>query len=149
MATGKVRFEFSGAGADFWYAHFLPDSKAFISPALFARATAVMPVTQGTPIPTIGGSTLEGHARPPEPLKKIPADAFQGLWVTPSPSGQLLAGAWSGGVVNVHALKGTAPKLQPLGGTAMPSKLTFTHSGRHLAAVQGGALHVYTLGSNP
>ncbi len=144
MATGKVRFEFSGAGADFWYAHFMPDSKSFISPAIFSSETSLLPVEPAPPTPTIGGKMLPGPTAP-APLKKIPATEFQGLWVTPSPNGQLLAGVLAGGVVNVHALEGTAPKLQPLGGNAMPRKLTFTRSGQQLAAVHTGTLHVWQL----
>ena len=148
MATGKVRFEFSGAGAGFWYAHFMPGSDAFISPSLFAQEIVVLPTTEGKPIPTIGGGTLEGPLTPPAALKKIPKKDLEGLWITPSPSGKLLAGAWSRGVVNLYALEGTAPKLKALGGLAMPNKLAFTRSGEHLAAVHDGALHVWHLSAS-
>ena len=58
LATGKVRYEFSGPGALGWYAAFTPSGDAFLASMIFGKSVQIWPTAHETtkkrtpPLPT-------------------------------------------------------------------------------------------------
>lgn len=133
LATGKVRYEFSGPGADGWYAAFLPDGRGFLASQLFDRTVALWP----TDHPATDDRT------PPKPKLSLGGLADIPESVDVSVAGNIALALPDGAVV-LRRLEGEAPPLAPHAGTG-PSAVTFTPSGRHLVALRGGRLSAWLL----
>jgi len=137
LATGKVRYEFSGPGADGWYAAFVPDGSAFLASRLFEAAVNVWPTAH---------ASREGRA-PPEPTRKI-----EGLerfpWSAEVASTGMIAFALYGGAVVLERPGGAPPKLVPPEGEG-ESQVAFTPSGGHVVALRAGRVFAWALTEAP
>jgi hypothetical protein len=131
LATGAVRYEFSGPGEHGWYAAFLPDASGFLASQLFDRSVALWPTAR----------TAERDRAPPKSKPVIEGVAGSPLGAEVSATG-VVALALHDGEVRLHRFQGDAPKLAPPVGEGS-SSATFTPSGRHVVALRGGKVSVW------
>lgn len=134
----------------FWYANFLQDGSGYVSSALFATTLSVWPTKpappQPEPSPTFPfGASPVGRAGLLVPLYSLALPAGGISFAVPSPTAAWIAGAAAKGTVHLLAREGTPPVLAPLDGTAAPTALAFARSGRQLAALHEGEVHVWSL----
>lgn len=133
LASGKIRYEFSGPGAYGWYAAFTPSGDAFLASMIFGQSVQVWPTAHAG----------EGSRQAPKPRGTVPTPKRMILAAEVSARGQV-ALATDDGSVHLRALEGSAPTLAPLPGTRT-SVIAFDRTGHHLAGIRQGKLHVWTL----
>ena len=133
LASGKVRYEFSGPGAYGWYAAFTPSGDAFLAGQLFGGIVQVWPTAH----------VNEKGRKPPQPRGTVQAPKRMVLDGQVSARGHVALTTDDGGV-HLSALAGKAPTLAPVPGTRT-SAIAFDATGSHLAAVRQGKLFVFAL----
>ena len=133
LASGKVRYEFSGPPSGGWYAAFLRDGRGFLASRLFEQSVVLWPT---------GPAAREDRA-PPEPTATIKGLDRMQTSAAVSARGDV-AFALDDGVVLLRRLEGEAPALAPPAG-AGPSAVVFTPSGRHLVALRAGRVFTWPL----
>ena len=136
-ATGKVRYEFSGAGAFTWFSFFTSDGSAFVAATLFGEGVSLWP-TDHRP--------GEGRA-PPKPARKID-DLFGTAMEGAASTRGHLAFALHDGGVDLRDEKGAALRLERPTGKGMTA-LAFTPSAQHLIALRSGKLFTWRLAPPP
>lgn len=136
-ATGKVRYEFSGAGAFTWFSFFTCDGSAFVAARLFGEGVSLWPTDH---------RSGEGRA-PPKPGPKID-DLFGTAMEGAASSRGHLAFALHDGRVDLRDEKGAALRLERPTGKGMTA-LAFTPSGQHLIALRSGKLFAWRLAQPP
>lgn len=133
LATGKVRYEFSGPGAYGWFAAFTADGSAFLASNLFGAGIQVWPTAH----------TPEKGRTPPKPSGTVAVPKGMVLAAHVSSRGQVAA-LMHDGSVQLRALQGKAPRLANLpgkGGTAA----AFSRDGMHVVGIRAGKAYVWSL----
>lgn len=133
LASGKVRYEFSGPGAYGWFAAFTPDGSAFLAGQLFGGTLQVWPTAH---------APKQGRAAP-KPTGSVALPKGTPLAGLVSSAGHIAVTMADGAVV-VRALRGRAPQVAPLPGKGATTA-AFTASGSAIAAVRGGKAYVVPL----
>ena len=133
LASGRVRYEFSGPGAYGWFAAFTPTGSAFLAAQLFGGTLQVWPTAHA---PAAG-------RRPPTPTASFPLPKGTAMAAEVSARGHV-AVAMADGAVHLRALSGAAPEVAPLPGRGTTT-LAFTPDGRRLVAVRGGKAYVASM----
>lgn len=137
LATGKVRYEFSGPGALGWYAAFTPRGDAFLASKIFSQEVQIWPTAH---------EAAAGRSAP-KPRGTVSTPKGMPMSVQVSSRDQVAISLADGRVV-LRAFEGTAPTLASLPGKGVPT-LAFSRDGSLLAGIRGGALHVWTLAREP
>ena len=133
LASGRIRYEFSGPGAYGWYAAFTPSGDAFLASMIFGRSVQVWPTAHKS----------ENGRTPPKPRGTVAAPKRMILDGTVSARGHVAFATDDGGV-HLRALEGSAPTLAPLPGKRT-SVIAFDRAGHHLAGIRQGKLYVWHL----